>query len=303
MPIRTLVAVILLSLATANAAAQDYKAGLTGAAAGAVQRYIESARVACERPAKGERDCLLKSFPLSTKILYGRMPGDTDHAVAFMTYEGDSGGNAVSEMAVVFRADAAGTYVPIGRADNVVGADPREPRFERGAMTYTGTIVGPNDARCCPTGKARFKLLIAADGVTFVDPRDNAKGAAASAPAARSKAAAYLIRQEIEAACDGKPGKIDPAAAIERDLTGDGKADLIISHEGITCQGRGRSLNCGMQVCSVNVYVRDGALLKPVVDDLLAMQVKVGDGAIPSIHMLAHGGRPHVMKWNGRTFR
>ena len=55
----------------------------------------------------------------------------------------------------------------------------------------------------------------------------------------RSNAAEYLIREEIAAACDGGAGSIDPTAVIERDLTGDGRADLIISHEGIGCAGRG----------------------------------------------------------------
>ncbi|MBM3421977.1 MAG: hypothetical protein FJY09_01790 [Chlorobi bacterium] len=52
---------------------------------------------------------------------------------------------------------------------------------------------------------------------------------------AESEAAAYIIKQEIAVACDGKKGTIDPSAVIERYLTGDGKADLIICNEGIMC--------------------------------------------------------------------
>ena len=54
----------------------------------------------------------------------------------------------------------------------------------------------------------------------------------ASPALARSKAADYLVREQIAEACEGGKGTIDAAAVIERDLTGDGQPDLIISHEG-----------------------------------------------------------------------
>ena len=120
---------------------------------------------------------------------------------------------------------------------------------------------------------------------------------------ARSNAAEYLIREEIAAACDGGAGSIDPTAVIERDLTGDGRADLIISHEGIRCAGEGRSIFCGLQVCSVKVYVRRGQLLDPEVEDLLGMTVTVGDGAVPVIRWFGHDGTGHSMSWNGQAFR
>ncbi len=90
---------------------------------------------------------------------------------------------------------------------------------------------------------------------------------------------------------------------IERDLTGDGKADLIISHDGISCSGGGRSSACGMQVCAVKIYVRDGTLLKLAVGDLLGTAVKVGDGAVPTIEWRIHGGAGRMTKWNGQAFR
>jgi len=123
-----------------------------------------------------------------------------------------------------------------------------------------------------------------------------------SAPVeARSKAAEYVIDQEITAACSGA-GTIAPEAVIERDLTGDGRDDLVISHEGISCQGGGRSAFCGAQICSVNFYVREGALLK-LNHEMLGGGVRVGDGAVPAIHMYAHGGGEGQVKWNGETFR
>ena len=124
----------------------------------------------------------------------------------------------------------------------------------------------------------------------------------ASPAQARSKAADYLVRDQIADACEGGKGSINPAAVIERDLTGDGQPDLTIRHDGITCSDGGRSNACGMQVCSVTIYVRDGALLKPAVDDLLGTMVTVSDGKIPVIHWRGHGGGAHSMKWNGSKF-
>ena len=120
----------------------------------------------------------------------------------------------------------------------------------------------------------------------------------ASPAQARSKAADYLVRDQIADACEGGKGSINPAAVIERDLTGDGQPDLIISHDGITCSDGGRSNACGMQVCSVTIYVRDGALLKPAVDDLLGTMVTVSDGR-DSGHPLARSrgwGAQHEME-------
>lgn len=302
MLIRSVVFGALLALVAASAGAQDYKASLKGPAAGAVARTIEATRIECFVSGK-ETKCPLADFVAGASIFYGRMPGDpAEHAVAFVTHESATGGNAVYQMAFVFKSGADG-FVLLGRADETIGMEPRDVRFERGAISYTGTILGPRDPRCCPTGKARFKLIVANDRVIFVDPKKGHASETGGAAVARSKAAEWLIREQIAEACDGKTGRIDPAAAIERDLTGDGKADLIISHDGITCTATGRSTLCGMQVCSVMVYVRDGALLKPVVDDLLGMKVTVSDGSVPTIAWLAAGGAPRSMKWNGTAFR
>ncbi len=124
----------------------------------------------------------------------------------------------------------------------------------------------------------------------------------ASQAVAESRAAAYLAKQEINEGCDGRQGRIDPAGLIERDLDGDGLADLIISHEAIECAGRmSRSNHCGMQVCSVLFYVRRGSLLQKV-HDMLGANVKVGRERIPKVHMDAHGGGGGYVRWNGKSF-
>jgi hypothetical protein len=101
-----------------------------------------------------------------------------------------------------------------------------------------------------------------------------------------------VLMREIAEACEGARGKIAREGAIERDLDGDGRDDLIVSHEYIDCGDGGmfgRSLYCGMQVCSVNVYMRgpDGLVLEL---ETLGGGVEVGPGPMPTVRMYQHGG-------------
>lgn len=119
---------------------------------------------------------------------------------------------------------------------------------------------------------------------------------------ARSKAAQYLVDQQIAEACNGGSGTIRSEAAIERDLTGDGRADLIIDHRGIWCDGGGQSGFCGAQLCSVLIYVRRDALLK-LEAEILSGSLEVSGGKIPAIHLSAHGGAPSTLQWDGKKFQ
>jgi len=120
--------------------------------------------------------------------------------------------------------------------------------------------------------------------------------------AAYSNAAEYLIAQEVAAGCNGGAGTIAPDGVIERDLTGDGRADLVLAHDGIACAGGGRSNACGAQVCSVLIYVRRGALLE-LEEELLGTGVTVEGGGVPEIRFFGHGGGARSIRWDGQAFR
>jgi hypothetical protein len=125
-------------------------------------------------------------------------------------------------------------------------------------------------------------------------------GYTTSAAEARSKAAQYIIAEQIAAVCEG-PGAVDADAVIERDLTGDGKDDLIIYSRGISCVSN-ENQSCGTQLCGLVVYVRQGPLLKLKLD-IMSAEFEIVEGDPPGLRLFAHGGRPIVVRWDGRSFK
>ena len=117
-----------------------------------------------------------------------------------------------------------------------------------------------------------------------------------------SKAARYLIGQEIAAGCPAG-GRFSASGAVERDLNGDGRKDFLLAHDRLQCKGGSKiSRRCGMQVCTVKIYLRQGQLLKQNMD-FLGGGVTIGPTIVPVISGYAHGGDPWAIRWNGRAFR
>jgi hypothetical protein len=120
-----------------------------------------------------------------------------------------------------------------------------------------------------------------------------------------SKAAAWLITEETEAACGAEGGTFAEGSVIERDLTGDGKSDMILSHGGVSCAGdQVQSDYCGAMMCSVMIYVRKDDLLVLVAEFLSAGgDFAFGEGSPPAIRLINHDGSEGEVYWNGTTFR
>jgi hypothetical protein len=118
---------------------------------------------------------------------------------------------------------------------------------------------------------------------------------ALAAPAtARLKAADYLIAEQIREGCAEGRGTFDERGIYEIDLDGDGRDDLLLAHEALECEGAmSRSLFCGAQVCSILVYIRDGALLKQT-DEALGLIVEHDPGPPPTFKIMNHGGATSV---------
>jgi hypothetical protein len=142
------------------------------------------------------------------------------------------------------------------------------------------------------------RLLVALFGILF-----GVVAATSQQQHVTSKAAEDFVRQQIAEACYGKPGTFEPGAVVERDITGDGEADLIISHLGIKCPEDGMSSFCGGSACSIFIYVRRGGAFTQAGEILSGGGFTVGEGKLPTIRAIAHGGKVVRLKWNGKTFR
>ena len=122
-----------------------------------------------------------------------------------------------------------------------------------------------------------------------------------------SNAARYLAAENLVDACGDAPGRFGPGGLIEADFDADGRTDLLVSHEAVRCGGdaasSGRSLMCGMQVCSVRIYLRRGQVLA-LVEDFLGGGVTVNaDATPPVVSGYAHGGAAWSRRWSGDRFR
>ncbi|MDD9911025.1 MAG: hypothetical protein OXR62_15215 [Ahrensia sp.] len=120
--------------------------------------------------------------------------------------------------------------------------------------------------------------------------------------AAASKAAQYLIDATAAEVCQSGSGQFAPIAVYEGDLTGDGRGDLILDLRGLKCAAEALHGYCGVQACSVRIFIRtrDGLLIQT--NDVLSIGFSVGSGSRPVIDMMGHGAKPFELRWNGRRF-
>ena len=151
-------------LAMPAQAAKPGSSGPSGPAASAVGAYLRDTSIDCYTPA-GEAKCRIDKVATGSRVFYGTL-GGSPSAVAFVDYQSDSTGNAMEMMAVVFREEA-GAWKAVGRAEGIQGSSPRQVAFEGSVISYTGTMLGPDDARSNPTGARRFRLAVGPGGVTF----------------------------------------------------------------------------------------------------------------------------------------
>ncbi|MFN4099649.1 MAG: hypothetical protein ACK4GT_07720 [Pararhodobacter sp.] len=126
-----------------------------------------------------------------------------------------------------------------------------------------------------------------------------ADGTARSAFIAEAK---LLITDMIAAGCNGAPGRMMSRGVIVRDLDGDHRDDLILSHEGVECEGEvTRSVYCGAQVCSTVIYLqRDEGLERQA--EVLGSVIDIDGSLPPVVHVAEHGGSRLVLNWNGAGF-
>ncbi len=119
---------------------------------------------------------------------------------------------------------------------------------------------------------------------------------------AASPDARPLIAAQIAEGCGAEgAGQFARDAIVERDLTGDGAPDLLISHDGLACRSGGRSGFCGIRTCLVVLYVRQGGRLS-LNTEVLSIGASIGVGDPPVIALTSDDGSPNPLRWNGTTF-
>lgn len=120
---------------------------------------------------------------------------------------------------------------------------------------------------------------------------------------ALTDAASGLVAQEVEAACGTDPGRYDPGFVVERDLDGDGTADLLVAHEGIECAAAARSALCGETACPIRIWLRRGDGFTSALDGVSGYDMTIGAGPVPEIRWVTENGAPAAVRWDGGAFR
>ncbi|GJE16419.1 hypothetical protein [Methylobacterium marchantiae] len=120
---------------------------------------------------------------------------------------------------------------------------------------------------------------------------------------AESAAARYLVSQQVAKTCP-KGGQFKPAGIMERDLTGDGRPDLVLNLAELSCRGAANGTNdeCGAAHCPVLFFVRQGDLLV-LKEEIASIGARIGSGAVPRITLVSFEYKEHTVRWDGSAFR
>lgn len=115
-------------------------------------------------------------------------------------------------------------------------------------------------------------------------------------------AAQALIAETVAEGCNDQPGRMTSIGVIVRDLDGDGRDDLVLSHEGVECGiEASRSLFCGAQVCTTRIYLYTASGLIPQAE-VLGSVIDLDGSEPPVIHIAEHGGTRLRLRWTGEAF-
>ncbi len=118
---------------------------------------------------------------------------------------------------------------------------------------------------------------------------------------ALTKATNYLVSKQLSKACHNGQGRVLREAIIERDITGDGKLDLILDLSGFECD-RGKNEFCETQNCTIVIYIRKGRHLRKV-GDYITENLSVSRGSRPIISMWDAERKPYSVRWTGERFK
>lgn len=129
------------------------RTGLSGPAAGDIQRFLSSRRDDFGGPV----------FRGEATVAYGDFNGDGRNDAIGFFYVALEGGNSVDLLVASFRNEGARFVLNrVHSISEVFGGQPRRITFSPGAVEVTMTVPRPGDPRCCPTGERRFRIATGA---------------------------------------------------------------------------------------------------------------------------------------------
>ena len=124
----------------------------------------------------------------------------------------------------------------------------------------------------------------------------------AMSPAVFFQTAQFRMAEMVREGCEAAGGSM-PEGVFVRDLDGDGATDLILSHDGLRCNGsRQRSGFCGAQVCETRIYLDRQGRLEQVASGYMTVLGISETETPPSITVYPHGGPQNRIRWDGSRF-
>jgi hypothetical protein len=126
------------------------------------------------------------------------------------------------------------------------------------------------------------------------------------APQTVSSPAEAVALFVIGQVCDGRGGQIDGRGLFQADLDRNGRLDIIVDENAISCNGSGsrgqiRPLSCGAQFCDFQVFLdQDGNFNQSLVAH--GTVTGVGTAREPIVDTIVHGGDRVRYQWNGSGF-
>ena len=117
-----------------------------------------------------------------------------------------------------------------------------------------------------------------------------------------SSAAAWLQNEAVDYACQGAGGSMNNQGMTIADLDGDGRDDLLLQHEWITCN-QGLPITCGAKgICEIHIFLRRGSLLTKNIE-FMGIGVEFDKQSPPTIKTQDFQLQDVYTRWVGGQFR
>lgn len=114
-------------------------------------------------PARAQIKAFVKKqngmLDLSTPIaFYGDFNGDGQEDAVVFIYTEIVGAAGNMDLKVALFKGEGDKFRFLRYAPGIYGWEPRQPKFSKGSVAITTTMLKPGEPRCCPTGSKRYTI-------------------------------------------------------------------------------------------------------------------------------------------------